>query len=649
VTQPSNAVALRRVSGSVSSTDVEEAHVGQRARTAADSAVAPLTAVVQLTALVAAAAAVWATLGFGTPAPWVIPDEIIYSELAKSLADSGIPAIRGVTELGYGVLYPLLLSPAWLVFDDVQQAHAAALVINSFLMASSAVPAYLLARHFTQHRGALLVASFSVFVPGMAYTSTLLTENLFYPAFLFALIAITRALERPTKSGQLIALGAIVLVTAAKLVGVVLLPAYLTSICALAVFARRRGATMSSTLAKYRLSLWLAGGAIVLGSATSLAVGRGVTDALGAYAGVVHSVDVVAIPWSFLLQIGALSLSAAVIPLAGTIALFIAVMRGSLSSRTTERFVILAGPVVVWLALTVAVSSEALSAAAVGSSGEARLHERYLFVTAPLLFLGLVLWLQAGAFRRRWFAVVGAVSAASLAALIPVSELRPNANLQAPSLLPWLLFDGLGQVALAFAAALGGLLFVKTSVRRSRLLWIPIGLAFFVASILTSASFRASAAWARDIGTGANPSWIDEQVGSDASVAVLWNDPDQTEFAPGRKSQRVLWVNEFFNRSIDRIYVLGARNPERLPDERVRIASHGVLVRGSGEPVGDRYVLTCGVVLASPVIAHDPDTGAVLFETNGLARVRSVAPSFCRGRAEDEGRSVASPPVGDAE
>ena len=53
-------------------------------------------------------------------------DELIYSELAKSFAASGHFLIRDVHHGAYGVVYPVLIAPAWRIFGSVPDAYAAA-------------------------------------------------------------------------------------------------------------------------------------------------------------------------------------------------------------------------------------------------------------------------------------------------------------------------------------------------------------------------------------------------------------------------------------------------------------------------------------------------------------------------------------------
>src|SRR5262249_44399280 len=52
---------------------------------------------------------------------WILPDELTYGSLARSLAATGHFAIRGVDTLAYPIGYPLLISPAFRAHDPVTQ------------------------------------------------------------------------------------------------------------------------------------------------------------------------------------------------------------------------------------------------------------------------------------------------------------------------------------------------------------------------------------------------------------------------------------------------------------------------------------------------------------------------------------------------
>ena len=68
--------------------------------------------------VVALSTTVRGIVSFGVPAPTMVPDEVVYSDLAKSIAAGGFPSVRGVHELGWGCVYQALIAPAWVVFDD---------------------------------------------------------------------------------------------------------------------------------------------------------------------------------------------------------------------------------------------------------------------------------------------------------------------------------------------------------------------------------------------------------------------------------------------------------------------------------------------------------------------------------------------------
>ena len=80
-------------------------------------------------------------------APWIMVDEIVYSELAKSFAAHGHFLVRGVPSRGYGFVYPVLIAPAWRLFArDPERLRAPPRRSTASLMSLAAIPAYFLAR-----------------------------------------------------------------------------------------------------------------------------------------------------------------------------------------------------------------------------------------------------------------------------------------------------------------------------------------------------------------------------------------------------------------------------------------------------------------------------------------------------------------------
>ncbi len=182
-----------------------------------------------LVAIVAASFAVRAWLARGMVGPFIMVDELIYSELGRSLADSGELLVRDVPSSGYGFVYPALISPAYAAFERLTDAYAAVKTLNALVMSLAAVPAYLLARRVVGRGLSLLAAVLAVSLPSLVYTGSVMTENAFYPVFLVCALLLTLVLERPTSGRQVVLLIAVGVAAATRVQAVVLVPALLTA------------------------------------------------------------------------------------------------------------------------------------------------------------------------------------------------------------------------------------------------------------------------------------------------------------------------------------------------------------------------------------------------------------------------------------
>ena len=180
--------------------------------------------------LVVLSTLVRAALAVGVPSPWILPDEILYSDLAKSIAEGRGPEVHGIRSITWGVVYPAILAPAWALFDDPVSAYRAALTINAAVMSLAAVPAYLLARLFVPARSSLLVAAMTLLVPSMSYTGVLMTENATYPLFLTAVWLMARALNRASVVDQALFMLCLGVLALTRVQTLALVPAYLAAI-----------------------------------------------------------------------------------------------------------------------------------------------------------------------------------------------------------------------------------------------------------------------------------------------------------------------------------------------------------------------------------------------------------------------------------
>ena len=149
---------------------------------------------------------------------FAMTNELLYELRAINVAQthSPLPAIHGVAIRSYDQLYPLLLAPAFargLIAHDLETAH----FLNAMIMASACIPAYLLAQRVTATRWvSLVVAVLTVVMPWIVFASFLMTEVAAYPAFLWAVFLIQRALEAPSRRNDVGALLGIALAFTAR-------------------------------------------------------------------------------------------------------------------------------------------------------------------------------------------------------------------------------------------------------------------------------------------------------------------------------------------------------------------------------------------------------------------------------------------------
>lgn len=148
----------------------------------------------------------------------VMTDELQTTKLALSIAETGspVPRIHGAYYAALSQLYPLLIAPFYGLFT-APAAATAAHVLNPFLLASAAWPAYLLAQSITGSRTAGAVAALlTAFMPWLVMSTTLLTENAAYPALVWAAFLCQRAIAVPSTRRDVAALAGLLLAFLAR-------------------------------------------------------------------------------------------------------------------------------------------------------------------------------------------------------------------------------------------------------------------------------------------------------------------------------------------------------------------------------------------------------------------------------------------------
>jgi hypothetical protein len=164
------------------------------------------------------AVSIWLATYTGQIRDWlVMTDEMLYAKLGRSIATdwSLVPQIHDQSMPVYNLLYPLLLAPFYGSASATGAFHGAHL-LNPVVMASAAVPAYLLARTVLPRVLSLVAALLAVLVPWMAYATLLMTEVVAYPAFLWSTLALLWALQRPSWRRDLLAVAGLVLAALAR-------------------------------------------------------------------------------------------------------------------------------------------------------------------------------------------------------------------------------------------------------------------------------------------------------------------------------------------------------------------------------------------------------------------------------------------------
>jgi len=336
--------------------------------------------------------------------PWIMIDEIVYSELAKSFASSGHFAVREAPTTGYGFVYPVLISPAYALFRDIPTVYTGIKVINSLLMSLAAVPAYLIARRVVSPAYALVVALLTVAVPSTFYAGTVMTENAFYPIFILAVLALLVALERPLWWTVLLFLAGLLLAYETRAQAVALLPAALTAPLLLAALNRRWRDVLG-----HRLLYLIAGGLAVLAVLAEVVRGRSVRSLLGAYSAATHSSYGVRDVARWLLwHLSELELYVGIVPVLALILLCVDARRLTNAQRVLVGTTV---SVVAWFAVEVAAFASQPSVL--------RIEERNLFYVAPLLFACLLLWIERGLPRGRIALPIAGAAVVVLAAAVP--------------------------------------------------------------------------------------------------------------------------------------------------------------------------------------------------------------------------------------
>jgi hypothetical protein len=541
------------------------------------AALGRLPTIVALGGIVALAAWFRILLTRAETIPHVFGDELIYTDLAKSIALHGKPLVRGELDIGHSVLYPLLLSPAYGFAANGAGAYVAVKTINAVALSLTAVPTYFLARRVASHGWSLGVAALVVVEPWTAYAALTMTESLFLPAFTAFALILVWMLEQPTVRGQLLVLAGL-----AVLVGI--RPQALVFAASVVAAIGIKGLLDGRLAAEIERHAVVLGGLAVALLAGVIALVAGVPVPAGSAKQLltVHYSPLALVKWT-LWNLAVYELAMGVIALA----VFPLALRGLLrrSASVAERSV---GTVALALSAGVVLSVAVLSASRYGLG---ILHERNVFYATPLVLICLVHWLTHGLERPRLLAAATAAGAVALAATLPQHLVSITNNVDSPTS-AWLQ-QLKNQVP-------------DMPLRAWTILIAGVAAAAFLfmrrppAAVLSTLLAFVAIAWPLDYSGPFTPkqdqalAWVDRSLPAGATATLIHvglsrSDQPCAQDADYEQQQLVTWT-EFFNTRVDRVLHVFAPAPGLLPSSQLAVGPGGVTLE-NGRPLTTRYVV----------------------------------------------------------
>ncbi|HXD56263.1 MAG TPA: hypothetical protein VN606_00010 [Thermoleophilaceae bacterium] len=550
-------------------------YAARRRLTGASVRARALAAPLGLAAIVGAAFAWSVSYSSGIHEFFVMSDELGYLKQSISIWHLGRPLrFSDYYFTSYGQLLPILSAP---LFGTATMAHAyqASHYLYAFFFASTAVPAYLLAREVRcDQLSALLVAALTVAVPWLTVSATVMSEVVAYPAFVWAVLAMQRALAAPSPWRDALALGGIALAFLARTQFV-----FLGLVLLLAVLVQER--SLRAALMRHKL-LWGAAAAAGIG----LLIVHSSVRVLGAYY-VAGQGSLFPSGWfrSGREQLSEVMLAIGFVPATLTFA-WVAATVGRPRDAARHAFALLvAGIVPAMIYVTGSFAVRFVSGPT----------DRYFFYAVPLLAVGTAMWFL----DRRAGLVLTAVAGGVVAWLAATVDLVPTLTMVNPSfnvhivwinrskslgVSPHLVFAIGATLALAGAVALRRRLPARTA-----LLAAGVPLLVF-SSLVTGNSLHKleKATAAEDPNFPASQAWVDRAAhGGRAAIYVgLLGDP--------KTSTAIWWDTNFWNKTIERAVVqeqsgdLGQRyvkyaNPDLARGTFPALDGYGYLAMSGGE------------------------------------------------------------------
>lgn len=561
-----------------------------------------------LAGMVAASFAIRWLLARAHETPYYFPDEYLYPSFARGIATGGVPSVRGETASFPALLEPLLAAPAWLT-GDAQLAYVLTQGMHSLVMSLAAVPAYLLCRRLGVRAGwSLGAAACALAAPALSYSGWMLADPVAYPLVLAAVWAGVSALDRPSARGQLAFLALAGLATFAR-VQFVVLPV-LFAVAAFVV----EGGSVRRVLRSQRVVLGCLALPLLAGAAL------GLDRALGYYSSLteldVSAADIARWAGSDGMMV-AYACGWLVVP-GALVGLALGLARPG--SRAERGFAALTG------LLAVALVGQAALYAANADDVAVRVHERYTLVLVPLAVVAFLVYAHRG-FPWRKALALAAAGLVGLSAWLPLSGYTighgkdDSPTLRAVLRLSQEVGVANGSLVVALLAAVLSALAVALVFLPRHAVPVVLGATMATMAAITVGAVSFDRMNSRYVLADALPDgrdWVERHRLGPATLVQL----------PGA-DRASAFEQLFWNRSIERIVLVGTRPIDAFAAEAGRIAPDGRLLADGRPLTGPMVLQTWG--------AHAQLTGVQTLESNhafllvraaGEPRVRLLAPGF---------------------
>lgn len=116
----------------------------------------------------------------------VFYDELQHNNLAKAIASGDFFEFRGASINFFEILYSVVISPVYMIFDNTAYAHTIIIWVNAFLISSAIFPIYLMSSKLLKSRVHIwMVTIYGTIIAETYYSAFVIQENLNYPVIMW--------------------------------------------------------------------------------------------------------------------------------------------------------------------------------------------------------------------------------------------------------------------------------------------------------------------------------------------------------------------------------------------------------------------------------------------------------------------------------